>query len=476
MKHLKKEFLSAIKTIFFCGLLLLSFSCEKESIDITDPIQALNFISTAWGSTTTEIRKHMNGYSSVMEDGQTIIFQGNHGENYMSYKFIDNKLSASLLMIKNPDNNPVFDNYLKSYQYVGNINNDMIYQYQRENTLAITKIGYDGCEYSSIGFTPLVSDEYEKAEPYGVTTEDEIKILPTEVTLFGNISGVDKETEVGFLLSLTPDIEESESRIAKGKSDGGKFETTLHGIAGQETYYYRAYALIDGKYFYGEIKSFETSPLMYTINGKVFHIIKVEGGPYGTFSVLQTEISAKDEISIGGKDLGIILDNDRVDGNISVYEFRKFLVTLIRMTGFAWRYPTSEEWEFMASGGLYTKEFTYSGSNDINDVAWYKDDCNGPQGPGLKLANELGLFDMSGNFAELTNDKQIRNIEAGIFLDSEDYKYDSTQAYGGYWASSASQCKVNSHEATKFLEKATIDGKKYALRLVFPHNVKASQE
>ncbi|MDE6697046.1 MAG: formylglycine-generating enzyme family protein, partial [Muribaculaceae bacterium] len=473
---IKNVYLSTIKPIFFCGSLLFVFSCQKDTIDISDPTQALNSISTKWGSTTTEIRKHMNGYTPIKEEDQIMIFQGKNGDNYISYKFIDNKLSGSLLMIKNLDNNTVFDNYLKSYQYVGNINKDMIYQSQGKNTLAITKTDNDGLEYSSIGFTPLVSDEYEKAEPYGVATEDEIKILPTEVTLYGNLSGVDKETEVGFMLSLVPDIEESKCRIATGKSAGGKFEITLHGIAGQETYYYKAYTLIDGKYFYGEVKSFETDPLMYTVNGKEFHVIKVEGGPYGTFSVLQTEISAKDEVTFGGKDLGIILDNDRVDGNISLYESKKFIGNLLKMTGLAWRYPTSEEWEFMASGGIFSNDFTYSGSNNIEDVAWYKDDCSGPKGPGLKLANELGLFDMSGNYAELTNDQQIKNIEAEIFLLSDDYKYDGTQAYGGYWNSSASQCKVNSHEATKFLEKALIDGKKYAFRLIFPHNVKAYNE
>ncbi len=66
-----------------------------------------------------------------------------------------------------------------------------------------------------------------------------------------------------------------------------------------------------------------------------------------------------------------------------------------------YRLPTESEWEWAARGGMETKGFTYSGSNDANAVAWYY--SNSPEGPkevGMKAPNELGIYDMSGNVYE----------------------------------------------------------------------------
>lgn len=74
-----------------------------------------------------------------------------------------------------------------------------------------------------------------------------------------------------------------------------------------------------------------------------------------------------------------------------------------------YRLPTEAEWEYTAKGGYKSANYKYSGSNSIDDVAWYgyeiADKTTHPIGS--KKPNELGIFDMSGNVAEWAYDTYI---------------------------------------------------------------------
>ena len=133
------------------------------------------------------------------------------------------------------------------------------------------------------------------------------------------------------------------------------------------------------------------------------------------------------------------------------------------------RLPTEVEWEWFARGGQNaieqgTFDYTYSGSNNINEVAWYKGNLgNQTQDVGLKKPNQLGLYDCTGNVWEWCYDT-IENIENGK---SYIYKaFDSSNIYrrvkGGSWHNNAEVCAV----VYRSNDQATYAGSLIGFRLV----------
>jgi formylglycine-generating enzyme required for sulfatase activity len=95
--------------------------------------------------------------------------------------------------------------------------------------------------------------------------------------------------------------------------------------------------------------------------------------------------------------------------NISWLNMQLFIDRLNQVTGKVFRFPTEAEWAYAARGGKYSKGYRFSGSDDVNEVAWYAGNSNRrSHAVAGKNPNELGLYDMTGNLWEFCQDDMSR--------------------------------------------------------------------
>ena len=214
---------------------------------------------------------------------------------------------------------------------------------------------------------------------------------------------------------------------------------------------------------------FQSNKETITVNGVSFNMIRVEGGTFqmgatseqgsdaekdekpahqvtlSSFSIGETEVTQELWEAVMGNNPSYYKGAKHPVEMVSWNDCQEFVRKLNAKTGRQFRLPTEAEWEYAARGGNKSQGYKYSGSNTIDDVAWYTKTTNdkGTRDVKTKQANELGLYDMSGNVYEWCEDWY------GDYNSSNqsDPKGPSSGARrvcrGGGWGSLAGFCRVS---------------------------------
>ena len=207
----------------------------------------------------------------------------------------------------------------------------------------------------------------------------------------------------------------------------------------------------------------------FKVNGVEFNMMCVEGGTFcmgkgkdehqvtlSDYYIGETEVTQglwKAVMAVDKLKGQNVYGDDYPVSNISLSECEIFIQRLSQITGRHFRIPTEAEWEYAARGGQKSKGFTYSGSDNLAEVAIYRDilpkDDNGQLIHKQELvksrkSNELGIYEMSGNLCEWVSDwagpyntyPQL-NPTGVAFPQNSKYKY---MVRGGCWNSNAMYC------------------------------------
>ena len=170
--------------------------------------------------------------------------------------------------------------------------------------------------------------------------------------------------------------------------------------------------------------------LDFNVNGVQFRMKYVEGGTFmmgapdndyeaykeerpahkvtlDSYYIAETQVTQELwQAVIGSNPSHFKGDIHRPVETVSWEDCQEFIKKLNTITGRTFSLPTESQWEYAARGGKNSKGYRFSGSNDIDSVAWYYENSSSmPHPVAQKQPNELGLYDMTGNVCEWCQDR-----------------------------------------------------------------------
>ena len=209
----------------------------------------------------------------------------------------------------------------------------------------------------------------------------------------------------------------------------------------------------------------------FTVEGVEFKMVAVKGGTFqmgatseqqntdgdehpvhsvtlSDYYIGETEVTqALWQAVMGSNPSSFTGNSQRPVESVSWNDCQTFISRLNSKTGMNFRLPTEAEWEYAARGGNRSNKTQYSGSSNIDNVAWYDNNSGSTTHPVKgKSPNELGLYDMSGNVWEWCSDWYSSDYYSNSPHNNP--QGPSSGSYrvlrGGSWIAYAQYCRVAS--------------------------------
>jgi len=206
----------------------------------------------------------------------------------------------------------------------------------------------------------------------------------------------------------------------------------------------------------------------FTVDGVSFTMVAVQGGTFtmgatseqgsdaevdekpahsvtlSSYYIGQTEVTQELWEAVMGDNPSDFKGAKRPVECVSWDDCQEFIRKLNQKTGKNFRLPTEAEWEYAARGCRKSQGYKYSGSNNIGDVAWYWDNSGRETHiVATKRANELGIYDMSGNMFEWCSD-WYGDYSSTSQSNPHGPSSGSFRVYrGGSWGDFAGHCRVS---------------------------------
>lgn len=354
---------------------------KKEEEQIT---YALNEVCTDWTFDFTKVKEQMSKYPLKSQYENYLEYDKGNGVIF-AYSFQNEKLKAATVVI--PTNSKDIDNktILKDYTYIGDINTDKVYVLSSANSmLATNSKNNNGQEYSVYGFAPIESDLYKYVESPKVTTTSAASITTTSATVNGKVANVSSTATCGFIYSKNSDM--TGAITTSTTSSTSSFKTTLSNLSIGTTYYYQAFAIVDGIYYYGDVEKFTT---VYVKTYKVGDLYPNEAKPEGVVFYISNsgehgKIVSLDQTYVQWDKSGIFCTNygctSNTNGKLNNMGASLPLASWINKRGGDWYCPALNEMKSVAyNREVINNTLTKHGYTILKGIYWTSTEYNSNQ-------------------------------------------------------------------------------------------------
>ena len=299
-------------------------------------------------------------------------------------------------------------------------------------------------------------------------TNEELVVTSTTATLTADYSWPWKV--VSIAMEVSEDEGFANAMSFEASVSGNSLTVTANGLKAETTYYYRIITDTGGVTFESETRTFVTkkTDLSLTVNGVSFDMVYVEGGSFDMgatseqgsdadsdekpvhsvtlsgYYIGKCEVTQELWEAVMGSNPSYFKGAQNPVESVSWNDCQNFIKKLNSLTGRTFRLPTEAEWEYAARGGNKSLHYKYSGSDNIDEVAWYNNNSGrSTHAVGTKSPNELGIYDMSGNVWEWCSD-WYGGYSAGAQTNPQGPSSGSYRVLrGGSWINYAGNCRVS---------------------------------